>query len=107
MLDGLFPYGYSVPVSLLSPPSILRHRTINLISPGQDAALQVFDLCEPGLLHHVVSLCAAAAHLAMHDDLFFGVEFVDASGELAERDQARAIVFQIRDLPLMRFAHVD
>jgi len=38
----------------------------------------------------------------MHDDVFVLIEFADAVGELAERDQARAVIFQVGDLPFVR-----
>jgi hypothetical protein len=63
--------------------SILRHRRVHLIAPGQNAALHVADLAEAGLLEEVDGFGAAHAALAVGHDFVGGVELVDALGEVA------------------------
>ena len=58
--------------------SILRHGRIDLVRPGQNAALQVLELGEAVLLEVRDGLGAAHAALAVHDHLAVLVELTQA-----------------------------
>src|SRR5262249_23755802 len=73
--------------------------------PLENPAPEVQDPLETDGSQKIRSLCASSTHLALHDQLFVGVEFRVATRNFAERDQLRAR--NAVDLPLVRFADVD
>src|SRR5215469_12065875 len=48
------------------PLSVLRHVRIDLVAPGQNAALHIANVLEAGLAEDAAGLCAAHAALAMN-----------------------------------------
>src|SRR5713226_5868389 len=87
-----------------SCPSVLGNRGIHLIRPRQDPALQVRNLAEAGLAQKRHGVGGALAAAAVCHDLARGVQFVDAPGQLAHRDQVAA---DLADLRLVRLADVE
>src|SRR5437588_2936236 len=85
--------------------SVLRHARINLVRPGGNAALQVYEAsAEAGARQRLNCLCASDAALAVNDRLapLFNLRLpVD---DLPERDEFRC--GDARDLVLVRLAHV-
>jgi hypothetical protein len=63
--------------------SILRHRGIYLVRPGQDSALQIEDFAEAGFAQEIDGFGGTLATAAMRDDLARGIEFVHPPRYLA------------------------
>ena len=59
----------------LKAPSVLGHRRIHLIAPGEDAADKVLQVREAFRLELVKGVGAAFAGAAMQDDLGVEVQF--------------------------------
>ena len=87
------------------PPSILRLARIDLVGPGQNPALEVDRLREPVLLEERHRLGAAAADLAVDDQVARRIELGVALLQLTERDQRGPL--DARDLRLERLADVE
>src|ERR1051325_11629753 len=85
--------------------SVLRLTWINLVDPLQDPAPQVLHVREPDRLQEVLSSRAAAAHLALRDDLAVARQFLISPRQLTERNKGRAR--NAVDLVFVRLAHVE
>src|SRR5579863_5289439 len=85
--------------------SVLRNRRIDFVAPGIDAAQHVLDFLEASGPQNVAGFGAAAAHLAMRDDLDARIELVQPLRQIAQRDQLRAR--DAGDLVLVRLTHID
>src|SRR5215472_5606230 len=83
---------------------IARYRRINFLRPPVDSAREVPDFLETRVPQELNSLGAAAAGLAMHDDLVGRRELVDSLGKLAQRDLHG--FRNGRDFDLVRLAHI-
>src|SRR5690349_2050024 len=84
---------------------VLGHAGVDLVAPGENAALHVLDVLESRLTHDPTRLSAAHAALAVNHDLRVRIELADVLGELAERNQFRAR--DVADAVFVRFANVD
>src|SRR5438876_8141461 len=97
--EELVPLSYIIAARL-----IFRHGWIDLIGPGQNAAGEVVNLAEPGLLQEIDSFSGAFAAAAMRHDFARRVEFVHAARQLAERNQ---FTLEIANLVFVRLAHIQ
>src|SRR4051812_14590987 len=84
---------------------ILRLAWVDLVDPVEHAALEVQHVLEPHRSEEIGRLCASAAHLAMDDDLFLGVEFGVPPRYIAQRNQLRT--WNTVDLVFVRLADID
>src|SRR5215813_5232788 len=84
---------------------VFRLRRINLVDPLEYPAPEVQDPLEADRSQEIGGFCASSAHLALHDELFVGVELRIATRNLAQRDQLRS--WNAVDLPLVWLADVD
>src|SRR5687768_13770390 len=84
---------------------VLRLRRVDLVDPFQDSAAQVLDVREANRLQELLRLGAAAAHLALRDDLAILRQLLIAPRQLAQRNQRRA--GDLVDLVFVRLAHVE
>src|SRR6185503_19449143 len=88
-----------------SPALVLRLARIDLVDPFQDSAPEVLHVREADRLEEVLCFRAAAAHLALRDDLAIARQLLIASRQLAQRDQRRT--GNAVDLILVRLAYVE
>src|SRR3954452_18363000 len=91
----------SHPMTILS---VLRHLRIHPVRPSRDPARQVVHLAESCLLQEGHRLGTASAHLAVHDYLAAGVQFIYALRQIIQGDQ---IATDVADLVLVRLAHIE
>src|SRR4028119_1107434 len=83
---------------------VLRDARVDLLAPGGDAALDVVDAPEPGVLQKLDGLRAPAAGLAVDGEVLVLVELREAPRKLAQGHELHA---DVRDLVLVRLAHVE
>src|SRR5271166_3561975 len=84
--------------------SVLRQLGVDALGPSVDAAYQVVHVGEALLLEEVDGLGAAAAHLAVDNDLARSIEFADALRQVFQRDEMSA---EVADLVFVRIADVE
>src|SRR6184192_1378456 len=84
--------------------SVLRHFRVHPVGPGQNPASEIMDLLESSLAQEVHSLGAAHTGAAVGHNFAAGVEFVDALGQIAQRDK---ISINVADLVLVRLADIE
>src|SRR5215469_9407834 len=85
--------------------SILRHAGIDLVTPGQDAALHVAYLLEAGVAENPAGFGAAHAAFAVNDDIGVLVELVQMLANLTQRNQLGP--WNFRDLVFVRLADIQ
>src|SRR5439155_19295343 len=85
--------------------SVLRLTRIHLVDPVQNSALQVQHMFEPDAPQKVGRSRAARAGLALHHELFVGIELGVAPRHLAERNELGT--GNSIDLVLIRLPYVD
>src|ERR1700679_555697 len=83
---------------------VLGNGRIYLLRPGGDAARQILHMREALLLQEFRSPLAAAARLALHDDVLLAVQFADPLWQIVQRNQ---VPTDIRDLVFVRLAHIQ
>src|SRR4028119_1223080 len=83
---------------------VLRDAWVDLLAPGGDAALDVVDVPEPGVLQELDGLRAPTAGLAVDGEVLVRVELREAPRKLAEWHELDT---DVRDLVLVRLAHVE
>src|SRR6516162_263681 len=86
------------------PALIFRNARVNLFRPGVNAACPVVHFGEAGLPQEIDRLGAASAHLAVDNDFAAGGEFVDALGQIIQRNE---VAVEVADLVLVWFADVE
>jgi hypothetical protein len=84
--------------------SVFRNGRINLVGPGEDAALQVEDFAETRLAQEIHGLRRTLSAAAMRHDFSRGIEFVNAPRQLPEREK---VPFEIADLVFVGLAHIE
>src|SRR5580658_912351 len=84
--------------------SVLRHIRIHALRPRRNPARQIVNFGEAGLLQESYCLGAAAAHLAVDYDFAAGIQFVNAIGQVVQRNQMSA---NVADLIFVRLTHVE
>lgn len=87
--------------------SIHRQTRIHLYRPAIDAPFQIEQLFEAVALEEPDDVGAAAAGLALDDDLARRVQLAQMLQHLPFGDEHRAQISQIADLPFVRLAHVE
>src|SRR5580658_1180395 len=83
--------------------SVLWHRRIHFIGPGENTTFQARYLSEARASEEFHGLRRTLSALAMRDDLARAVEFMHALRQLAQRDQMSV---DVADLIFVRLAHV-
>jgi len=92
-------------VSKPFPRSIPRHRWIDLVSPGFDAAVEIDGIVEAGIPQEVDDHLAASAMMANHHQRMIGRKFVDPLLDLGHRNVQRA--FQPADRQLAGLPDIE
>src|ERR1700687_598201 len=82
--------------------SIFRHFGIDAIRPCQNSAGELVHFFESGLAQKLYCLGTAHAGPAVRHNFLAGIQFIDALGQIAQRDQMSA---DIADLVFVRLAH--
>src|SRR5215212_12004533 len=83
---------------------ILRDARVDLFAPGCDTALDVVDVLEAGVLQELDGLRAAAAGLAVNDEVLVLIQLDQTLRQLAQGYELHA---DVGDLILVRLAHVE
>src|SRR5439155_9875198 len=94
----------SLPI-LRAPKSVFRHVVVDLVRPGQNAALDALGIFEALLLQELHGLKRAHAALAMDIERLVWIQIRETLGQCPERNQRHA--FDMRDLVFVRLAHID
>jgi hypothetical protein len=88
-----------------SPILILRLAWINFIDPVDDTAREVEHLAVTLRSQEIGRIGAAGDDRALHDELVVRVELDSTFGDIAQRNQQRAI--DLADLIFVRLANID
>src|SRR5215467_6897214 len=84
--------------------SVFRQLWIDIRCPACDTACKIDHILETALLQQFRGALAASTGLAVNDNFTIAIEFVEAVGQIAERDQRSA---DVDDLIFVRFAYVE
>ena len=84
--------------------SVLRHRLVHSVSPGQNSAGKIVDFLESRLLQEIYRLGAAHARAAVGHNFAAGIEFMHPLGQIAQRNQ---IAVDVADLIFVGLADIE
>ena len=83
---------------------VLPYGVIDAIGPGVNSASQVPNLIKTGLMENLDCLRTTRPHFADGDNLLTGIEFIQATRQLSERNQVAA---NIGGLKLELIAYIE